>query len=509
MNKETADPLVLLQKLLALRGEILQEGTAIFARWQPLIQRSFFRISARNLAFYLSLRCRDMRNLQKELTYWGLSSLGRSEARIVSNLDAVIAALSCICGKQDECSVHFPSPRSFFLGDQLLRRNSRAVLGPEPPGRKVRILVTFPTEAADDYALVRDFIRQGMNIARINCAHDGPQLWAAMIDHVRRAERELNKSCRILMDIAGPKPRINSLLVTNPDARLHTGDRFILTRNGFSSYDGQPASIMAECSIPEVFDYLEEGDPVLVDDGRIEAVVETLSADRAVVKIIQTRPQGEKLRAQKSLNFPGSPILLSPLTEKDLQDLNFIAEHADLIGYSFIKESKDIILLQQELKKRIGGRMKDIPLIAKIETSQAIENLPDIIVQAAAVQPFGVMIARGDLAVEVGYKRLAELQEEIMWICEAAHIPVIWATQVLENMVKKGIPSRSEITDAAMSERAECVMLNKGPFLAETIGFLEDVLESMQAHQYKKSSQLRALKIAINSTAEAAATSST
>ena len=107
------------------------------------------------------------------------------------------------------------------------------------------------------------------------------------------------------------------------------------------------------------------------------------------------------------------------------------------------------------------------------------------------------MIARGDLAVEVGYKRLSELQEEILWICEAAHIPVIWATQVLEKMVKTGVPSRAEITDAAMGERAECVMLNKGPYIVEAVAALAEILKAMGQHQYKKAPQLKALHIAM------------
>ena len=113
--------------------------------------------------------------------------------------------------------------------------------------------------------------------------------------------------------------------------------------------------------------------------------------------------------------------------------------------------------------------------------------------QAAGQQPFAVMIARGDLAIAIGYQRLAEIQEEILWLCEAAHIPVIWATQVLENLVKEGIPSRAEMTDAAMGERAECVMLNKGAFVAEAVTILDDVLTRMQEHQLKKTPQLRAL----------------
>lgn len=117
---------------------------------------------------------------------------------------------------------------------------------------------------------------------------------------------------------------------------------------------------------------------------------------------------------------------------------------------------------------------------------------PENLIQPELTEP-QTLIARGDLAVEIGYQRLAEMQEEILWLCEAAHVPVIWATQVLENLVKKGIPSRAEITDAAMAERAECVMLNKGAYITEAVTILDDVLTRMQAHQLKKTPQLRAL----------------
>ena len=109
--------------------------------------------------------------------------------------------------------------------------------------------------------------------------------------------------------------------------------------------------------------------------------------------------------------------------------------------------------------------------------------------------PAGVMVARGDLAVEIGFERLAEVQEEILWLCEAAHIPVIWATQVLENMAKNGIPSRAEVSDAALAIRAECVMLNKGPYIVETVRFLGGVLERMSGHQSKSRSAMRRLSV--------------
>ena len=122
-----------------------------------------------------------------------------------------------------------------------------------------------------------------------------------------------------------------------------------------------------------------------------------------------------------------------------------------------------------------------------------MRELPEVIVQAAGRQPLAVMIARGDLAVELGFERLAEMQEEILWLCEAAHVPAIWATQVLEGLVAKGVPSRGEMTDAAMAARAECVMLNKGPYLLEALGTLDRVLARMAEHQTKKTARLRAL----------------
>ena len=130
----------------------------------------------------------------------------------------------------------------------------------------------------------------------------------------------------------------------------------------------------------------------------------------------------------------------------------------------------------------------------KIETRRGFEHLPELLLAAMRSPAVGVMIARGDLAVECGFERLAEVQEEILWVCEAAHVPVIWATQVLETLAKTGLPSRAEITDAAMGERAECVMLNKGPHIVDAMRTLDDILRRMQAHQTKKRPLLRALR---------------
>jgi pyruvate kinase len=178
---------------------------------------------------------------------------------------------------------------------------------------------------------------------------------------------------------------------------------------------------------------------------------------------------------------------------KDLEDLAFVAKHADLVGCSFVRSAQDVRTLQRHLA-RVGGER--LGMMLKIETQQAFDRLPSLLLTAMGSPVVGVMIARGDLAIECGFERLAELQEEILWLCEAAHVPVIWATEVLDTLAKKGYPSRAEITDAAMAVRAECVMLNKGPFIGRTIRALDNILRRMQEHQSKKKTMLRKLKLA-------------
>ena len=150
----------------------------------------------------------------------------------------------------------------------------------------------------------------------------------------------------------------------------------------------------------------------------------------------------------KGLNFPDTDLDVVPLTAKDRQDLDFVACHADMIGYSFVQSAEDVALLQEALAQRIGADQPMPAVVLKIETRRAVRHLPQIIVRAAGRQPTAVMIARGDLAVELGYERIAEMQEEILWLCEAAHVPVIWATQVLEGLTKGGVPTRAEVSDA-------------------------------------------------------------
>jgi pyruvate kinase len=201
---------------------------------------------------------------------------------------------------------------------------------------------------------------------------------------------------------------------------------------------------------------------------------------------------GARLKPEKGLNLPDTALGLSPITDKDEADLGTVIRIADMVGYSFVAQAADIDLLDAAVQKH-GGEGRPLGLVAKIERPDAVRNLPALIARSVGRRPFGVMIARGDLAAEIGFERLAEMQEEILWICEAAHVPVIWATQVLEDLVKDGTPSRGEMTDAAMAARAECVMLNKGPEVGAAIDLLDRLLVRMDAHLVKKTAMLRAL----------------
>jgi pyruvate kinase len=576
-----------------------------------------YRDSARNLLHYLALRRRDLRPLQLRLAALGLSSLGRAESHVLATVDAVLDVLHRLVGDDWRPPEPGEGCVDFAAGQRLLAEHTDSLLGPALPERGVRIMVTMPSEAGDDYTLVHDLLKQGMDCMRINCAHDDAATWARMIEHLRRAEQSLGRSCRVMMDLAGPKLRTGPLepgpavvrvrprrdvfgRVTAParvwltaadapqsppspadacllvsaswldclcqgecikftDARasrrtfqivdvtergcwaeatrtaylipgtvlcrqrkaaqgderqasvgelppsenaipLRQGDLLILTRD---LRPGRPATLDASgrvltpatigCTIPEVFDDVRSGESIWFDDGKIGGVIEKIEERQVLVRITQARLQGARLRADKGINLPDSPLRLAALTAKDLEDLGFVAQHADVVELSFANSARDVEGLQQHLAS-LGHRQPAIVL--KIETRRGFENLPDMLLTAMRAPCCGVMIARGDLAVESGFERLAEVQEEILWICEAAHVPVIWATQVLETLAREGMPSRAEITDAAMGHRAECVMLNKGPHMVSAVRVLDDILRRMQAHQDKKRAMLRELRLA-------------
>jgi pyruvate kinase len=358
----------------------------------------------------------------------------------------------------------------------------------------VRIVVTLPTAAADDYGLVRKMLEAGMDCARINTAHDDETAWEAMAENVRRARRDLGVSCRILVDLPGPKLRTGEAVAPGGGKvpRVHVGDRIVVASDD-SPDEIMPEGIrMAVPCCPRLLTEVGEGQAVWFDDGRLGGKVACVLGEGIVVEVTHAGPKGVRLKPEKGINFPDTRFGLPALGEQDRRNVFFAARRADVVALSFVNRPSDVDELRDLLEEAGVPRLG---ILLKIETRSGFELLPRILLAAMKGPSFGVMIARGDLAVEAGFRRLAEVQEEILWVAEAAHAPTVWATQVLEGLAKKGVPSRAEVTDAAMSARAEAVMLNKGPYIVEAIRALDDILGRMEGHQAKKTALLRPLGI--------------
>jgi pyruvate kinase len=297
-------------------------------------------------------------------------------------------------------------------------------------------------------------------------------------------ETELHLSRRDHGPVVESTATVKNIPHREQSVHLRLGDTLIVTaasvpgRQAKYGDEGRilrPASIGITC--PEVFSDVRPGEAIWFDDGKIGGVVRSIEADHMAVEISHARAKGENLGADKGVNLPDSDLKLPPLMKKDLEILDFIIKHADMVGYSFVRSKKDLNELQRRLHSA-GGRK--LGIVLKIETRKAFERLPELLLASIRHGRAGVMIARGDLAVECGFEKLVQSQEQILSLSQAAHIPVIWATQVLENLTKRGMASRAEMTDAAMASRAQCVMLNKGPYIVPAIKTLDHLLRQAE-----------------------------
>ena len=579
------------------------------------------RDSAKNLVHYVALRQQDLRDLQGQLSKRGLSSLGRSESCVMESLLQVSErAHESLALRGNEVArrqlARLEKRRdaiSWEAANTTLHRNTHEVLGPKPAGRHIYIMVTAPCAKEAERAWMVKMLNAGMNVLRINCAHEGEREWRQTIRALRAARSDTGRKCRVLMDLAGPKIRTGPIastrkiatwkpakdelgrvvaparvvigrasahtgsgasclvrmrdeafakvregdelryrdargkkrrleireverdalvglstarayLIDEVRARLYRdgarvgkvtlevgqvegasidvekGDPLVLTRCG----EGRPPrrnragglerpGVIAS-TLPAALDHLAVGHRVLFDDGRIETVVvrKQNGGEDYLLRVLRTPKGRTKLRAEKGINLPDTRTMVPSMTAEDRRALGFVARHADAVSLSFVRRPQDVRALHTALDRL---ERPSLGVVLKIETRAGFENLPALLLEGLRRPPLAVMIARGDLAVEVGFERLAELQEEILWLCEAAHVPAIWATQVLDTLARTGVPSRAEVTDAAAGVAAECVMLNKGPFVDEAVRTLSDILSRMEQHHYKKRSLFRKLRV--------------
>jgi pyruvate kinase len=352
--------------------------------------------------------------------------------------------------------------------------------------------VTLSAEAAEDPRFVHELVGAGMDCARINCARDDAEAWNAMAEHVRTAERVHERACRILVDLGGSKPRTGAVAGGAKRLRLAVGDEFELVAQD----DGLPVRDQARpriaCEPPAILAQVQPGQTIWFDDGKIGGRVVERTADGVLIRVTDAKPGGGKLRPDRGINLPDTADCGQTFTEKDRDDLEQVVAWADVVELSFVQRREEVLALHEELCRHDADH---IGVVLKIETRRAFDELPQLLFAAMQRRSCGVMIARGDLAVEIGFERMAEVQEEILWLAEAAHVPTIWATQVLDDLAKKDTLSRAEMSDAAMSARAEAVLLSKGPFVIDAIDTLDDILGRMKEHQSKKRSLLRALRV--------------
>ena len=273
--------------------------------------------------------------------------------------------------------------------------------------------------------------------------------------------------------------------------QLSPGDEFFVSASGTIRAGRLP---VLYCPAPEVLGCVRSGERVLLDDGRIAAIVESAASGVLRCRVLQAAKTPARLRSGKGIAFPDSRVPPRVLDTEDERVLEFALAHADGVEVSFVNAAADVSVVGERVSKH--GR-PGFAMVLKLETREATRNLADILFEAMRYDPVGIMIARGDLAVELSFERLAEMQEELLWFGEACHLPVVWATQVLDSLAHSGVPTRAEITDAAMSMRAECVMLNRGPHIAAAVRMLVDIIRKMELHQYKKRSIYRPLGLAL------------
>ncbi|MBU5653991.1 pyruvate kinase [Corynebacterium aurimucosum] len=580
------------------------------------------RPGAVNLVRYMELRSQDAVELQEGLTALGATSLSHPEPAVLERLHAARNVLDAFDGQAPTYPVQ-PIASAYADADDILDANTEALLGPTQEDTHARIMVTLPTEAAEDYELVLGFARAGMELARINCAHDDQAAWEKMVEHVHRAAQEVGREILISCDIAGPKVRTGTIepgpqvirvrgertaagellspatLVlhdapstarahgvageASPSAarpavalevegkwlaalqpgsevrfteargrsrvftvestqagvavlhgerncylaegtvlnhggeitrvhgvpaleqkiRLHRGEELVLSTSQEPARIAEGEVTTIGCTLPGVVGALEVGDRVIFDDGaiagRVREVRENGAAREAVVTVEHAGPTGTNLAAYKGINVPDTDVPLPSLTEEDIEALRFVATHCDIAAVSFIRTPADVAFLYDTLEaiaaeqdsEEMAQRVRDLGIVLKIETVPAYEQLGSVLLEGMRHAKFGIMIARGDLAVELGFEQMVQVPGRIMKVAEAAHIPVIMATQVLETLAKTGLPSRAEITDAGYALRAECVMLNKGPHITEAIQILDRMSRKLGQSRLKNRQRLR------------------
>ena len=335
--------------------------------------------------------------------------------------------------------------------------------------KKTKIVATLGP-ACSSKSVLKDMIMEGLNVCRLNFSHGSYDDHANSIKMIREINEELGLNVAILADLQGPKIRTNEM--ENNGVLLEVGNEIkIITDKVVGN------AVRFSINYQKLPQDVSPGEKILLDDGKIMLEVITTNGKTEITcKIVQ----GGILSSKKGVNFPNTKISLPSLTEKDQLDLDFALDHeVDWIGLSFVRSARDII----ELKHRIAARGAKAKVIAKIEKPEALENIDDIINESD-----GLMVARGDLGVEIPFQNVPLIQKMLISKCVRKAKPVIVATQMMESMINNMTPSRAEVNDVANAvlDGTDAVMLSGetsvGKYPIEVIRTMSNIIKEMETH---------------------------
>ena len=336
--------------------------------------------------------------------------------------------------------------------------------------KKTKIVCTMGPRS-DDEDIMRALVREGMDVARFNFSHGDHEEQKNRMDMLKRIREEEKKPIAILLDTKGPEIR-TGVLKDGKKVNLQTGDEFVLTTQKIEG-DEKKVSITYEGLVEDV----QVGTIILVDDGLIGLKVKAKREDEIVCQVVN----GGELGERKGVNVPNVPVRLPAITEKDREDLRFGVEQGiDFIAASFVRNAECILEIKAFLKE---SGAPYIPIIAKIENAEGIKNIDEIIRCAD-----GIMVARGDLGVEIPAEEVPYLQKMIIQRCNDNYKPVITATQMLDSMIRNPRPTRAEVTDVANAvyDGTDAVMLSgetaQGKYPVEALQMMVHIVENTEKH---------------------------
>ena len=358
--------------------------------------------------------------------------------------------------------------------EKYFQKNMNKEAGVQHTNHRTKIVATVGP-ACDTYDKLLDLVKAGVNVFRLNFSHGAHEDKTKIIEYIRQINKKEPYNIAILGDLQGPKLRVGE--IQNGQIEVVEGDILTFTNE---KVIGTKEKIYV--SYPNFHNDVKIGNTILIDDGKLEVSVLNIEPNNDV-KVVVTL--GGTLSSKKGINLPDTKITLPALTDKDLVDLDFVIEQKlDWVALSFVRNVKDLIILRNRLEEK----KSKTKIIAKIEKPEAIENIRDIIVESD-----GIMVARGDLGVELPIEKVPLIQKQIIKKCIHRAKPVIVATQMMESMIERTKPNRSEITDVANAvlEGADAVMLSgetaTGAHPALVVQTMKKIIEEVERTDYRYS----------------------